>query len=301
VQNLRSRALVLGTLALLIIIGLIFDELGALEPLQGVFLHLITPAQRLLNGLTDRAISASKTWSDLYELRSRNEQLESLVDELMIENVRLKEVEAQNEDLRRKLGFAEMHPQYVLKAAEIRGRVIGYEPNNFMSILIIAVGQRNGVRKGMPVVSERGLVGYVHAVGANWAKVLLIVDPSSSVAALVQSSRAPGIVSGHLGEDLMMNYIPQDEQIAPGDVILTSGTGGKYPKGLVIGQVIEVHQRDVDTFQQAIVRPSVNFEKLETVLVIASFEPIDIEHAIDLPPDAETTVTPTVEEGTSTP
>ena len=105
----------------------------------------------------------------------------------MIENVRLKEVEAQNEDLRKKLNFSEIHPQYVLKAAQVRGRVIGSDPNNFMSVLIIDVGKRDGIRKGMPVVTERGLVGHIRSVGTNWSKVLLIIDPSSSVAALRDS------------------------------------------------------------------------------------------------------------------
>jgi rod shape-determining protein MreC len=281
VQDLRSRAIVLGTLALIVVSGLILDELGALAPFQGLFLQLSTPIQRLVDGATEHAIGASAALRDLRDLRERNRQLETLVDQLMIENVRLKEAEAQNEDLRRKLAFAEAYPQYVLRAAEVRGRVIGYEPSNFMSVLIVDIGRRDGVRKGMPVVTERGLVGHIHTVGANWAKVLLIVDPSSSVAALVQSSRAPGLVSGRLGTDLVMDYIPQEDTISVGDVILTSGMSGNYPKSLLIGQVLEVEQRDIDPFQRAVVRPSVNFERLETVLVITTFEPLDVESALD--------------------
>ena len=276
-QNLRSRSVMLGTLALLVIVGLILDQLGALGPLEGIFLHLTTPVQRLIDGATERVVDASSAWRDLRDLRARNEQLEGLVDQLMIENVRLKEVEAQNEDLRKKLNFAEIHPQYVLKAAQVVGRVIGSEPNNFMSVLIIDVGKRDGIAKGMPVVTERGLAGHIHDVGANWSKVLLIIDPSSSVAALAQSSRAPGLVSGRLGQDLVMSYIPQEDVISVGDVILTSGMGGNYPKGLVIGQVTEVRQRDIDTFQQATVSPSVSFRMLETVQVLTSFEPVDVE------------------------
>jgi len=297
VQDLRSRAVVLGTLALIVVFGLILDELGALAPFEGLFLQLTTPIQRLVDNTTERIIDASASLRDLRDLRERNRQLETLVDQLMIENVRLKEAEAQNEDLRLKLAFAEAYPQYVLKAAEVRGRVIGYEPNNFMSVLIVDIGRQDGVQKGMPVVTERGLVGHIHKVGANWAKVLLITDPSSSVAALVQSSRAPGLVSGRLGQDLVMDYIPQEETVSVGDVILTSGMSGNYPKSLLIGQVLEVEQRDIDPFQRAIVRPSVSFEKLETVLVITTFEPLDVEGAIgeELPggtPSPTPTVTP---------
>ena len=296
-ENLRSRSLILGTLALLVVIGLILDELGALIPLEGLFLQLTTPVQRSLSNLTERAIDANDAWRKSRELRERNRQLESLVDQLMIENVRLKEVEAQNEDLRKKLHFAETHPQYVLQAAQVRGRVIGSEPDNFMSILIIDVGKRDGIDKGMPVATEQGLVGHIRSVGPNWARVLLIVDPSSSVAALAQSSRTTGVVSGRLGEDLVMDYIPQEEQIAEGEVILTSGMGGKYPKALVIGQIVQVEQQDIETFQGAIVHPSVDFKRLETVLVITSFEPVDIEGIVEEEPAA---ATPQVE-GEATP
>jgi rod shape-determining protein MreC len=295
VSGLRSRALLFGTLALLIVVGLILDELDALGPLEGIVLQLTTPIQRAFGGLADRVIDANQFLSSQRDLIARNEQLESLVDQLMIENVRLKEFEAQNEDLRVKLDFSETHPEYILKAAQVRGRVIGSEPNNLLAVLIIDVGKRHGIAKGMPVVNERGLVGRVLTVGTNWSKVLLIIDPSSSVAAMTQSKRAPGVVSGRLGQDLQMEYIPQNEQVAVGDVVLTSGMGGRYPQSLVIGQITEIEQRDIDAFQKATVRPSVSFGKLETVLVLTSFEPLDVESALEgeATAEPEPTETPT--------
>jgi rod shape-determining protein MreC len=297
VSGLRSRALLFGTLALLIVVGLVLDELGALGPLEGILLQLTTPIQRLFSGLTGRVIGTNQFLRSRRELVARNEQLESLVDQLMIENVRLKEFEVQNEDLRAKLNFSETHPEYILKAAQVRGRVIGSEPNSLLATLIIDVGKRHGIAKGMPVVNERGLVGHILAVGTNWSKVLLIIDPSSSVAAMTQSERAPGVVSGRLGQDLQMAYIPQKDEIAIGDVVMTSGMGGRYPQSLVIGQVTEVEQRDIDAFQEATVHPSVSFGKLETVLVITSFGPLDVESALEregTPEPTETTIaTPT--------
>jgi rod shape-determining protein MreC len=299
VKNLSSRSLIFGTVAILIVIGLVLDELGALVPFEALFLQLTAPLQRLVNGVTERVIDASSFLRDSNDVRAENEQLESLVDQLMIENVRLNEVEAENEDLRKKLGFVETHPQYVLKAAQVTSRVIGSEPNNFMSVLIIDVGKRHGIRVGMPVVTERGLVGHIRSVGLNWAKVLLIIDPSSSVAALVQSSRTPGIVSGRLGQDLTMNYLAQGAQIAAGEVVLTSGMGGRYPKALVIGQIVEVEQNDIETFQRATVRPSVDFRQFETVLVLTSFEPVDIQDILggdltkpEATPEADQTAVP---------
>lgn len=292
-KSLSSRSIILATLALIVVIGLILDELGALVPLEGLFLQLTTPVQRLIDRVVESVIGEGSL-RDMRALRKENEQLKSLVDQLMIENVRLKEVEAQNEDLRRKLEFAETYPQYTLRAAEVRGRVIGAEPNNFMSVLIIDVGKRNGIRKGMPVVTESGLVGQIRAVGPNWSRVLLIVDPSGSVAAVLQNSRLQGIVSGRLGRDMVMNYIPQEGVVSVGEVVLTSGVDGYYPKGLVIGQVVEVIQNDIDAFQQAIVRPSVNFEQIETVLVLTSFEPIDMDAALRSPDQGEIEASPTL-------
>jgi len=279
VKDLSSRSIIFATLALIIVVGLVLDELGALVPLEGLFLQLATPIQRIVDRAVESVIGEGSL-RDMRTLREENKQLKSLVDQLMVENVRLKEVEAQNEDLRRKLNFAETHPQYTLRAAEVRGRVIAAEPNNFMSVLIIDVGKRTGIRQGMPVITESGVVGHVRAVGPNWARVLLIVDPSSSVAAVLQDSRLQGIISGRLGQDLIMTYIPQEGPISVGEMVLTSGVGGYYPKGLVIGQVIEVMQNDIEPFQQAIVRPAVNFEQIETVLVLTSFEPIDVDAAL---------------------
>ncbi len=278
-KDLSSRSIIFATLALIIVVGLVLDELGALVPLEGLFLQLTTPIQRIVDRAVESVIGEGSL-RDMRTLREENKQLKSLVDQLMVENVRLKEVEAQNEDLRRKLNFVETHPQYTLRAAEVRGQVIAAEPNNFMSVLIIDVGKRTGIRKGMPVITESGVVGHVRAVGPNWARVLLIVDPSSSVAAVLQDSRLQGIVSGRLGQDLIMNYISQERPISVGEMVLTSGVGGYYPKGLVIGQVVEVMQNDIEPFQQAIVRPAVNFEQIETVLVLTSFEPIDLDAAL---------------------
>ena len=105
-SGLRSRALLFGTLAILIVAGLILDELGALGPLEGIVLQFSTPVQQLFRGLADRMVDANQFLRNRRELIARNEQLESLVDQLMIENVRLKEFEAENEDLRAKLRAA---------------------------------------------------------------------------------------------------------------------------------------------------------------------------------------------------
>ena len=126
----------------------------------------------------------------------------------------------------------------------------------------------------MPVVTERGLVGRVHKVGPVSSTVLLITDPSSGVPALLQRNRLVGVVNGRAGSEPVMDYIPQDADVSEGDLVITSGLGGGFPKNLVIGQIVAVHQRDYEMFQQATIRPTVDFDHLEFVQVITNFKPL---------------------------
>jgi len=140
------------------------------------------------------------------------------------------------------------------------------------------VGSLQGVEIGMPVVSGgAGLVGRISQVGPRTSEVQLLTDTDSAVAALLQTSRVTGLVVGQPDSTLQMEYIPQEEQIDVGDIVLTSGLGGVLPKGLVIGQVTEVLQMDYALFQSATVRPAIDFSRLELVLVITEFEQIPVE------------------------
>ena len=147
----------------------------------------------------------------------------------------------------------------------------------------------------MPVVTPAGLAGRVTEVGTHWARVLLLTDPSSSVNAVVQSTRATGIIQGQgQGSDLLvMRYLPLGEAVKEGDLILTSGIGGAFPKRLVIGQVVKVNQRPTDLFTEAIVRPSVDFARLDYVLVMKKFTPTDITTEATPTPTPTITRTPT--------
>jgi len=119
------------------------------------------------------------------------------------------------------------------------------------------------------------------------AEVLLLIDPSSAVNARVQNSRITGIVRGSIDGGLVMERLPQGEKVSPGDIVLTSGMGGQFPDKLVVGQITEVLQRDLDMFQSARIRPTVDFGKLETVLVITAFTPTNFERELQPVPGQE--------------
>ena len=279
-KHLPTRSTVLIILILLSLAGLALDQNERLQPIEDLALRFVVPVQGKLTSLANSFSDLTQTTRDLRELRRRNEDLQSLADSLMIENVRLKEIESENETLRPLLNFTQANPTHSYKAAEVKGRVIGRDPSNFLSYLITDLGSQQGIEKGMPVVAERGLVGRITDVGSNWAKVMLIIDPSSSVNALIQSSRATGVVEGHVGGSLVMKYIPQGETVNVNDIVLTSGLGGNFPKKLIIGQVTTVQQRDIEMFQEAHIRPTVDFNNLEIVLVITNFLPADFERLV---------------------
>ncbi|MFQ5812551.1 MAG: rod shape-determining protein MreC [Anaerolineae bacterium] len=276
-KRLPTRSTVLIILILLSLAGIALDQNEDLQPIEDLALRFVVPVQEKMTSLANNISDLTQTTRDIRELRHRNEELQGLADSLMIENVRLKEIESENETLRRLLGFTQANPTHSYKAAEVKGRVIGRDPSNFLSYLTIDSGSQQGIEKGMPVVTERGLVGRITDVGSNWAKVMLIIDPSSSVNALIQSSRATGVVEGQVGRSLLMKYIPQGETVNVNDIVLTSGLGGNFPQKLIIGQVTAVHQRDIEMFQQADIRPTVDFNRLEIVLVITNFSPTVFE------------------------
>ena len=124
----------------------------------------------------------------------------------------------------------------------------------------------------MTVVTERGLVGQISEVGETSSKVLLITDPLSAVNSVLQTSRATGMVKGISGGQIFLDEVPQGASIELGDIVLTSGLGGTFPRGLVVGQVTDVSEQDVEMFQTAALHATVDFNKLEVVLVIVSFD-----------------------------
>lgn len=266
----RSIMLLLILALSLLLFGLY--QGGQLAPAESMVLQLLSPVQAWLSEGVAVGQSVLETMAELGSLRQRIAALEAERDALQAENVRLREIEGEYVLLREQLGYQQAHPQLDLLPAE----VVGHDPTNLLRFLIINKGSQDGTRAEMTVVTPRGLVGRISTVGPNWARVLLITDVSSSVNAMVQRSRTTGVVQGQVGGRLVMRYIPQGESVQVGDLILTSGLGGNFPKGVLIGRVTEVRQKDVEMFQEAEVQSAVNFNRLEQVLVVRNFVPTEL-------------------------
>lgn len=252
---------------------LVLHEAGTLAPLEQWAANPLTSVQAWLEARTRGVEELVETARDLQTLRRRVEELEKQNAALQIENVRLHEDLADYQALSQLLNFTRENTQLQTLPAE----VIGRDSNNFLRSIIINKGATDGLTPGMAVVTERGLVGRITAVSPSSAKVMLLTDPASAVNARLQTSRADGIVEGQLTPSLRMRFIPQEEIVQPGEVVLTSGLGGNFPTGLVIGQVIRVERRDVDLFQTAEIHPTVDFNRLEIVLVITNFTPSNVD------------------------
>jgi rod shape-determining protein MreC len=275
----------------LIVLGLlllVFHESGILAPVEGALRYVLDPLQRVFSRVTVGIGGLFQTVGEVRELRARTEELQAQVDALTVENVRLREYEAEVQQLKALLNFVSQYPISASLGAEVISReacdtfpcgdVVGVEPNPYLRYVTINVGSLQGVEIGMPVVSGgAGLVGRVAQVGPRTAEVQLLTDTDSAVAALLQTSRVTGLVVGQPDGTLRMEYIPQEQHIDVGDIVLTSGLGGVMPKRLVIGQVTEVLQMDYALFQSAVVRPAIDLSRLELVLVITAFEQIPLE------------------------
>ena len=213
---------------------------------------------------------------DVASLRQRNAELESEVAELQAQVIQLQQQVGETDILAALVDFSLARSENTYKAAA----VIGRDPSPFLHYVIINAGSNDGILRGMPVVTDQGLVGRIDAVIADAARVQLITDPASRVNVRLQNAETEASLLGSVTGDVTLDLIPQDITIEQGDLVLTSGLGGGYPPDLIIGQVVNVRSRDFDLFQEATVQPVVDFNRLQIVLVIINFKPVEISPLI---------------------
>ena len=210
---------------------------------------------------------------DIVALRQRNSELEAEVSRLQGQVIELQQRVDETEILAALVDFSRANPE----STYIGAAVVGRDPSPFLHYIIINRGSNDSILRGMPVVTNQGLIGRVDAVIADAARVQLITDPASAINVRLQNADTDAVLIGSVTGDLSLEMISQDVTVEPGDVVLTSGLGGGYPPDLIVGQVLNVRKRDFELFQQATIQPAVDFARLEIVLVITNFRPVDIE------------------------
>ena len=216
---------------------------------------------------------------DITVLREQNSELQNEVANLQAQVIQLQQQVGESERLAALVDFNRVRPEIEVKAAA----VIGRDPSPFLHYIIINRGSNDGILRGMPVVTDQGLVGRVDAVIADAARVQLITDPASRVNVYLQNADEEASLVGSVTGDLVLELIPQDSIVEPGDLVLTSGLGGGYPPDLIVGQIVNIRSRDFDLFQSATVQPVVDFNRLQLVLVIVNFKPVDISPLLPSP------------------
>ncbi|HRZ87190.1 MAG TPA: rod shape-determining protein MreC [bacterium] len=202
------------------------------------------------------------------ELLRENRFLQQKVDALNGELNKLRETASENKRLSELLEFKKRESYNAVPA-----QVIGRDPSNWYEAIFIDKGSVHGIAPDMPVVSAQGLVGKIVEVSRSVSKVLLVLDKNSRVGAMVQSSRDYGIIEGTSSGVCRMNYLSRSAIISINDLIVSSGLGGVYPKGLVIGKVVKVAIDEFDLNKYADIEPGCDFSKLEEVLILKSNAP----------------------------
>jgi len=266
-KNIRNLVIVT------IVFGIIIMAMsGYLTP---VFSFIFNPVISTQSWLSERYVAFRDFFTsprDMATLRAQNQALEQEVAQLQSEIVALQESLSQSEILFTLLDFARSHPEHEYIAAT----VIGREISPYLQYVIIDKGSNHGIRYGMPVVTEEGLVGRVDAVIANASRVKLITDASMTVNVRLKTANVDAQTTGSITGEISLGMVPQDAEVQTGDVLLTSGLGGTYPPNIFVGQVLSMQSKQNTLFQTGSVQAVVDFQGLSAVLVISDFNVVDI-------------------------
>jgi len=287
----RSALLIVGLVAvcaLLILINFLSPALLSQGPLSTVF----APLQDFFNEAGRTASGLFRTTGELADLRIRADTLAGQVTDLQAENARLREFQAEVQQLRNLHKFADDNPSFNAVGADVIGtgdtifckdkkpvgpeagkcaNVISGDSSPFVRYVTINKGDRDGIKVGMPVVAGGiALVGRVAEVSYASSQVQLLNDPTSFVNVRLVGSRATGTVAGTSEGTVLLQNVSQTDPVKPGDLVVTSGLGGTLPQALPIGTIERITSKELETQQTAIIRPGVDFDKLEVVMVITT-------------------------------
>ena len=262
----EARALLAALLVVALIITTVYyreGDQGALHTVRrGV--HAVTAPVAMVGEWLTTPIRWTDDWiAGLTVTRTEIDGLREQNLELRQNVIELEEHRLENERLKSMVGFIDARELDALGS-----RVIGRPVNAWEGVITIDRGTADGVEIGMPVLAPQGLLGQTVNVTEHSAKVRLITDQRSGVSAIIQSNRAEGIVGGSIQGDLSMDYVSREATVVVGDVVITSGMGGVYPKGLLIGEVEDIQVNENDLFQRIFVRPTAEVEGIEEVIIL---------------------------------
>lgn len=227
-----------------------------------ITLESLGPVQSFFTTVTK---SSGKFWQDyidLWAVRDENRRLRARLDEYTEKLNEYTEAYSTYLGLREKLAFKHKDP-----FPSITARVVGKDPSYWFQTIIVDRGEKDGVVEGMVARTENGVVGQIIQVSPNYSKILLAIAPSSAIDAMVQKNRVRGILRGAGADGYTLYYVLKKADVVVGDRIVTAGIGGVFPSGVPLGKVESVRKRQRGMFQEIVVAPSVDFQRLETVFI----------------------------------
>ena len=263
-------AAAIGIIVALIILLMATSGSGGTGLPADVVGTVVSPVENAASSVTSGIGEWFKGLFGRSQLQMENAALREQISQLQGRIALNGELQQENERLREIANFYEENPEYEMLTARVTAKNPGYWFDTFL----INAGRGEGIQKNMVVLTPQGLVGRVIEVGSNWSKVQAVIDSLSSVSGMIERTRDVGVVRGTAESDAQtggrcnMYYLPYENDLVPGDKVLTSGLGGVFPKGVVIGEVIEVSRAAGETERTAVIQTAVDFSQLEEVIVL---------------------------------
>ena len=266
-RNKKSGLLgIIITIVILILIVIFSNKEANTSFFENIANKLVMPIQNGLTYLKNKVSGNSTFFTDINNLKAENQELKNKNSSLEQSLRELENIKSENETLKEYLRLSEKYGEY----KTVPGYVIDKDISNYSKTIVINIGKKDGIEENMTVIADEGLVGHVISVTNNTAKVRTIIDTSSSISCLMTTNKDSIVCKGTLdsNSELKAMYIPTDANLVQGDSVDTSGLGGIYPKGIHVGTVKKIIATQNITDRYAIVETAVDFNKLNTVLVI---------------------------------
>lgn len=264
------RAVILTTalvLSFLLMTLQVRHETAVVTLTRQALLFVVSPFIKVTAASIQGVTDIWRDYVDLRALREENKRLQLETTTLKRRLDQLQEQALETQRLERLLAMRQASQAEFLTA-----RVVGKDATNWFKTILLDRGSLEGVRRNQPVLAPDGLVGKVVEVTPTSARVQLLTDPVNAVGGLIQRTRVTGIVSGNLGAGGRVRYLPLLADVVVGDEVVTSGMGGVFPKGILIGRITAVERRSGALFQEAALQPAVDLSRLEEVLILTALE-----------------------------
>ena len=277
----KSRFFIISLLCAIVLVTVpsVLSIMGLGEQIRSALGRAASPFRHAFTQVAEAIDGFAGYFKEFDTIKAENRIMSDKIAELEKRLTAAEATKEENNWLYGYLGLKREHIDYEFEAA----RVIGRESGNYMTIFTLNRGTMHSIEVNMPVITEKGIVGYVSEVGANWCKAVTILETASSVGAYVERSGELGIIEGvyELKDSgfCKMSYLPSEADIKVGDIILSSGIGSIYPRGLIIGTVTELVPDEFSRSLNAKVMPAADLTDLRSVMILKDFtayaEPVE--------------------------